>query len=350
MIILRIAVMAISLSLAAPALSQAASAQAAPKPLFASDTMLRLTIQGPIAQIAQSGARSRQPRDAVLTVPGAAPESLAIQLSPRGITRLKRDVCQFPPLRVRFQGTPAPGSLFAGQRQLKLVTHCRAATSFQQHLLLEYAAYRLYNQLTPASFRVRLATIDYVGDNNRPIATRLGFFIEDVDDVATRNAMRRAVTGDRITTGQLSRTDAARVALFEYMLGNRDWSIRAGPPGEGCCHNSPLIGRAGAAAGFVPVPYDFDYSGLVNAPYAVAPDGTTSVLKRNYQGFCAHNADALAMMATFRSQRGPLLAALGQVALDEGARRRAAAFLDGFFSDIADDGKAAAKLFRTCLK
>jgi len=312
--------------------------------------MIRLTIRGPVNQIAQAAARSRQPREAVLMVPGAAPETLAIQLSPRGITRLKRDVCQFPPLRVRFQGAPPPGSLFAGQKQLKLVTHCRSTASFQQYLLLEYAAYRLYNQLTPASFRVRLATIDYVGDDNRPIISRLGFFIEDVDDVAARNGMRRAVTGQRIATGQLSRADAARVALFEYMIGNRDWSTRSGPPGDVCCHNSPLIARAGAAAGFVPVPYDFDYSGLVNAPYAVAPDGTTSVLKRVYQGFCVHNSDALAMMATLRSQRGPLLAALGQVPLEEPPRRRAAAFLDNFFGDIADDGKAAAKLFRTCLK
>jgi hypothetical protein len=327
----------------------AASAQAGPKPLFASDAMLRLTIRGPVTQIAQTADRSRQPRDAVLMVAGAAPETLAIQLSPRGITRLKRDVCQFPPLRVRFQGTPPPGSLFAGQRQLKLVTHCRSIASFQQYLLLEYAAYRLYNQLTPASFRVRLATIDYVGDNDRPIISRLGFFIEDIDDVAARNGMQRAVVGSRVSTSQLSRADATRVALFEYMIGNRDWSTRAGPPGDACCHNSPLIGRPGAAGGLVPVPYDFDYSGLVNAPYAVAPDGQTSVLDRNYQGFCAHNADALAMTATLRAQRGPLLAALGQVPLGESARRRAAAFLDGFFSDIADDRKTAAKLLRTCL-
>lgn len=345
MMLHRIAVMLAALFWAATA-----PAQPAAKPLFASDTMLRLTIRGPISQIAQTAARSRQPRDAVLTVPGAAPETLAIQLSPRGITRLKRDVCQFPPLRVRFQGAPAPGSLFAGQKQLKLVTHCRATASFQQYLLLEYAAYRLYNQLTPASFRVRLATIDYVGDDNRPIATRLGFFIEDVDDVAARNGMRRAAVGARILTSQLSRADAARVALFEYMIGNRDWSTRSGPPGDTCCHNSPLIARAGAASGFVPVPYDFDFSGLVNAPYAVAPDGKTSVRDRNYQGFCVHNGEALAMAATFRSQREPLLAVLGQVPLDEPVRRRAAAFLDGFFTDIADHRKAAARLLRTCLK
>ena len=179
-------------------------AQKPPKPLFANNSMLRLTIAGPIAEIAHAGAQSPAPREAVLTVPGAVADTLPIQLSPRGITRLKRDVCQFPPLRVSFRRPPGPASVFAGQKQLKLVTHCRGAESFQQFVLLEYAAYRMYNSLTPLSFRARLATIDYVGSDNRPLTTRIGFFLEDIDDVAARNGMRRAATGERIGSSQLS--------------------------------------------------------------------------------------------------------------------------------------------------
>ena len=327
----------------------AAAAQAPPKPLFASDQPIRFTITGPITNIAQTAEHSRGVRAAMLSVPGSTAETHPIQLSPRGITRLKRETCQFPPLRVRFQGSPAPPSLFAGQRQLKLVTHCRAPASFQQHLLLEYSAYRLYNLLTPASFRARLATIDYINDDNRPVTSRLGFFIEEIEDVAARNGMRRAATGDRVATARLSPIDAARIALFEYMIGNRDWSARAGPPGEGCCHNSRLI-APGPGGSLVPVPYDFDFSGLVNAPYAVTPDGEGDVRDRRYQGFCAHNAQALAVAAEFRARRGPMLAVLGQVPLDEAVRRRATTYLDSFFADIADDRRMAAKLFRTCAK
>lgn len=325
-----------------------ASAQA-PRPLFASDQPLRLTIQGPITKIAQSGGRSREPRNAVLMVSGAAPETLPIQLSPRGITRLKRDVCQFPPLRVRFQGVPGPASLFSGQRQLKLVTHCRSSASFQQHLLLEYAAYRLYNQLSPASFRARLATIDYVDEANRPITSRLGFFIEDVGDVAARNGVRAAVAGERVPLAQLSAADSARVAMFNYMIGNRDFSVRAGPPGDSCCHNSRLIGPTPGGK-LLPVPYDFDFSGLVDAPYATSPDGETEVTNRRYMGYCAHNAEAFAAAASLRAERPALLAILGQIALPEPARRRATAFLEGFFNDIMTDRGVSAKLLATCLK
>ena len=341
--------MVLRLALAAAlSAATAAAAQAPPKPLFASDQPIRFTITGPITDIARTAQSSRQARVAVLSIPGSPAETHPIQLSPRGITRLKRETCQFPPLRVRFQGSAAPPSLFAGQRQLKLVTHCRAAASFQQYLLLEYATYRLYNLLTPASFRARLATVDYVNVGNRPVTSRLGFFLEEIEDVAARNGMRRAATGDRVATSQLSPMDAARIALFEYMIGNQDWSARAGPPGEGCCHNSRLI-APGPGGSLIPVPYDFDYSGLVNPPYAVAPDGVRSVRERRYQGYCVHNAQALAVAAEFRAKRGALLAMLGQIPLDESVRRRSAAYLDGFFADIADDRRMVAKLLRNCI-
>ena len=334
---------------AALSAATAAPAQAPPKPLFASDQPIRVTITGPITDIARTAQSSRQARAATLSIPGSPAEAHAIELSPRGITRLKRETCQFPPLRVRFQGAPAPASLFAGQRQLKLVTHCRAAASFQQYLLLEYATYRLYNLLTPASFRARLATVDYVNVGNRPVTSRLGFFLEEIEDVAARNGMRRAATGDRVATSQLSPMDAARIALFEYMIGNQDWSSRAGPRGEGCCHNTRLI-APGPGGSLIPVPYDFDFSGLVDPPYAVAPDGVRSVRERNYQGYCVHSAQALAVAAEFRAKRGALLATLGQVPLDEGVRRRAATYLDGFFADIADDGRMTAKVLRSCVR
>ena len=75
---------------------------------------------------------------------------------------------------------------------------------------------------------------------------------------------------------------------------------------------------------------------------AVAPDGVRSVRERNYQGFCVHNAQALAVAAQFRAKRGAMLATLGQIALDESVRRRASAYLDSFFADIADELAARA--------
>ena len=347
--------LAIRLALAALALA-AGPLKAAPpepaKPLFAADDVIHITIRGPIDVLARGGPDSHMSVPGTISVNGTQ-DVLPIQLALRGITRRQRDVCQFPPLRVVFNSPPPAGSLFAGQRKLKLVTHCRSSAAFQNYVLLEAATYKLYNQLTPMSFRARVAQVDYVTDAGAPITSRVGFFLEEVDDVGRRNGMREAKVGERIPVSQLSPPDAARVGLFEYMVGNLDWAMQAGPAGDACCHNSPLIGPAGgASATLYPVPYDWDFSGLVDTPYAVAPDAinVSSVRQRRYRGFCRHNAEARTEIARIRSMQAALMANYAAVpGLDPKMAKRATDYLGGFFADIATDASAEAKLLKTCI-
>ena len=319
------------------------------KPLFASDEIIRITVRGPVDTIAKAAEESQASYPGTVTVAGSS-EALPVQLAQRGITRRKGDVCQFPPLRVTFTAPPPAGSLFAGQRRLKLVTHCRASEGFQQYVLMEYATYRLYNQLTPMSIRARLAQVDYVSADGRPITSRVGFFLEPIDDVARRNGLREARMGARIPVTSLSAVDSGRVGVFEYMIGNLDWAMQAGPAGDDCCHNNPLIGPG--PTGLVPVPYDWDFSGLVDTPYATAPDSinVTSVRQRRYRGFCRHNAEARTAIASMRAQQAPLMATFESVpGMDPRTVKKATAYLGGFFADIATDASAEAKLIKTCL-
>lgn len=334
------------------ATSAGAAAPEAAKPLFASNDIIRLTIRGPVDTIAKAAEESQATYPGELSVTGTS-DTLPIQLAQRGITRRKGDVCQFPPLRVTFNQPPPAGSLFAGQRRLKLVTHCRASEGFQQYVLMEYATYLLYNQMTPMSIRARLAKIDYVDASGKPITSRVGFFLEDIDDVARRNGMREAKVGPRIAVTRLSPADSGRVGMFQYMIGNLDWAMQAGPPGDNCCHNSLLIGEnGGSAPTLVPVPYDWDFSGLVDTPYATAPDSinVTSVRQRRYRGFCRHNAEARAAIADARARQAPLMATFAAVpGMDPKTAKKATAYLGGFFADIASDASVEAKLIKTCL-
>lgn len=338
------ALLAFGLALAA---ASAAPAAEPAKPLFAGDELIRITVRGPITRLAGSDSRSTI---VAATVSNGA-ESLPVRLSPRGITRLRKETCQFPPLRVDFTSAPPPTSLFAGQRRLKLVTHCRPGEGFQQHLLLEYAAYRLYNQMTPLSFRVRLAQIDYQEDSGRNVTSRLGFFIEDLGDVAARNGMREAQVSARVQVATLAPADAARFGVFQYLISNIDWAMQAGPAGDNCCHNSRLISANGSPP-YSTVPYDFDYSGFVDAPYAVPPEGirVSNVKVRLYRGFCRHNVEALKAAAAIRALQPTLLTVLGQVPqLRDGTRRKASGFLDRSFADIASDQLVNEKLLKTCI-
>ena len=338
------AFLALGLALVA---STAAPAAEPAKPLFADDSLLRITLRAPIGRLASAEDRSRVVEGTLAT--GA--ESLPVRLSPRGITRLRKETCQFPPLRVDFSGAPPAQSLFAGQRRLKLVSHCRPSENFQQHLLLEYLAYRLYNQLTPLSFRVRLAQFDYVEDSGKPVTSRLGFFIEEQSDVAARNAMAVARVGARTPVPTLNPADAARFGVFQYLIANLDWAMQAGPANDTCCHNSRLVGPGGAPP-FATIPYDFDYSGLVDAPYAVPPEAinVSSVKTRRYRGFCRHNAEALKAAAEIRDQRAALLAVIAQVPqMSDGTRRKAAAFIERGLNDIASDQAVTQNLLKNCV-
>lgn len=329
------------------ALVAAAAHAAGEKPLFASNDKIRVTIQAPLNTL----IRNRQFEGAVagtLTDPNG--QALPISLALRGITRRTSDVCDFPPLRVTFTVTPPATSLFAGQKKLKLVTHCKNAPSFQQYVLLEYSAYRIYNLLTPRSFRARLADVDYRDESGRPIIARTGFFLEELGDLAHRNGLKPSHGPDRIPLQDLSGADAARYALFQEMIGNLDWSMRAGPAGKDCCHNAELIGPL-APGQTIPVPYDFDFSGYVDAPYAVPPAelDVADVRQRLYRGYCVHNPHAPAVAQQLRQERPRILAVLTQVpGLDPRTRARAAAYLDSFYADIATDGDLAAKVLKRC--
>lgn len=318
------------------------------KPLFAADDEIHIAIQAPLPTL----IRDRQSTGTIAgTLTDPSGQSLPISLALRGITRRTSEVCDFPPLRLEFTAPPPANSMFAGQKRLKLVTHCKNTPAFQQYLLLEYSAYRLLNALSTKSFRARLASVDYKNASGRPMMSRLGFFLEPLSDVAHRNGTNPTHAGERIPTTFLNGTDAARYALFEHMLGNHDWSMRAGPVGSECCHNAELIGPA-ATGQVTPIPYDFDFSGFVDPPYATPPSELDigDVRERKYRGFCLHNSDTLAVARQFRSARPQMLAVLGTVpGLDARAQARAASYLNGFFADIASDGDVDSKILKRCI-
>jgi hypothetical protein len=319
-----------------------AKAPSPPTPLFASDAPIHVTIQGPFSTLVSN--RAEIPRPATMTVDGV---TYPITLSPRGITRKTRDTCDFPPLRDELTAPAPKGSLFEHQRKLKLVTHCRRDAAFQQKVLLEYSAYRLFNLMTPLSFRARLANVDYVNSDGQPYISRVGFFLEDFDDVGKRNAMQVAHMGSLVPLQQIEPASGARFAVFEYMISNYDWSMRAAPQGEECCHNGKMLTDGVPGSLLTIIPYDFDYSGLVDAPYALPPEGVPvdNVRNRSYRGYCAHMAQARAFAAQLSPRRAEFLGVFTTIpGMDPRTQARAAAFVQGFFTDI-DSGK----IFKNCL-
>lgn len=316
---------------------------AAQTPLFSEQSELNVVIEGPINSIVRSARRSTDPQPATFIVDGAAePQRYDIQLSARGLSRRTMGLCTFPPLRLDFEGDQVRGTPMRGQNRLKLVTRCRGGSSYEQLTVLEYTAYRLFNEITPLSFRVRPLQVTYRDTAGRRDETQFNFVIEDVDDLARRNGDMVAldvVTGE-VRAAQLDPDAAARVGLFQFMIGNLDWDMVAGPEGDDCCHNGKLIAASQTARErVVPTPYDFDMSGFVDAPYAVPPAAINvrDVRTRYYRGYCRYNDQTRAAAELFRSRRDALYAVIDNEARLTDARRRSArSYIEEFF-EILDN-------------
>lgn len=256
--------------------------------------------------------------------------SRPLQVRGRGHTRRSLDTCDFVPLRLEFVKGEVAGTPFAGQDALKLGTHCRTAGVFDQFVLREYGAYRILNLLTPYSFRARLARATYVDIGTKKVVSdRAAMFLEDDDDVAKRMQGRineRRVFGfPRLDTDHL-----VTVALFEYMIGNTDVAFKAQ-------HNVRVVETPDERR-YV-VPYDFDYSGLVNAPYAVVDrtrvQGITTVRERRYLGPCRSAAELEPFMARLRAVRADVFRIFDDIpGMTESSRRNAQGYLDGFYRTI----------------
>jgi hypothetical protein len=136
------------------------------------------------------------------------------------------------------------------------------------------------------------------------------------------------------------------------MIGNLDWDMTAGPAGEPCCHNMKIIGPSAAAASALrPVPYDFDMSGLVDAPYAAPPEQIRikSVRTRVYRGICSHNAETRAAAAELRAMQAAFEAAIAAVpGLPASSARKASKYLGGFFKAVKDDAAITKNLIDKC--
>jgi len=188
--------------------------------------------------------------------------------------------------------------------------------------------YRLFNLVTPLSFRARLARATYLdAETKKTVSNRYAIFIEHENDVARRFG-GRIVELNRIQFTDLDAQALNRMMLFEYMIGNTDYSIWA-------LHNVRIVQDRSRT--LYAVPYDFDLSGLVHAPYA-SPDpklGIRSVLDRLYRGPCRSIDELDEAAAAFRTKRADMFTLLDSMRdLKPEARTEAKAYLEAFFRAI----------------
>lgn len=206
-------------------------------------------------------------------------DTLEVKLRKRGNFRLQN--CYFAPLKIKIKKSIAKGTIFKGNKKMKMVLPCLQEKAANDNIIKEYLAYKIYEHVSPYHFKTRLfqAEISEQKGRKEKLHQVKGFFIEDLDEIVDRfecNELQR-----KVHPLQQEGLCSTRNAFFQFMIGNTDFST-------GYQHNEKLIFINKQA---VPIPYDFDMSGLVNASYSrVSQIGDTKlpitkVRDRLYRGF-----------------------------------------------------------------
>lgn len=327
----------------------AATGAQAERDLFESGKPLRIRIEGPLTTLAEQPVDGLVWLDGSLTVleEDGSESVFSIRLKGRSFTRRNPVVCQFPPYWIDFKKKQIKDTRFAGNERLKVVSHCRdSPTSFDQYIYKEYLVYRTHNLLTDQGFRVRLLNIEYIDtDGGRKTASRAAFFIEHLDSVAKRlGGVKMEESG--IHPDQFDPIALKRAEVFEFMIGNTDFSFEVGA--DGCCHNSKVLFFDPASTGFLPLPYDFDMVGLVDPPYAKphAQFKIKHVTQRVFRGTMASEDVWTTTLDLFRDRKDGIIALWSDFPeLTYWPRKRALKYIDGFFEIIDDPSKVKSWLY-----
>jgi hypothetical protein len=316
-------------------------------PLFASQVPIEVTLTADWRAVQRDrDIKSKKLYPGTLTIvkDGAPGTPVPIELRTRGNVRRNPRLCEFAPLRLELPKDKMKDTVFEGQGGIKLGTHCQSDGVYQQYVLKEYLANRLHQALTPRSLRVRLARVTYAdSDPGKKPYTRLGIFYEDADDLAKR-VEARELPVPRQLFKYVDQDQLLFMSLFQYMIGNTDYSIIA-------LHNVIMLDDAKGTR--LTVPYDFDYSGLVNAHYArpFKDLPIVSVQDRMYRGPCTTEPELEQALKPFREKQAELLAlpaSLTALGFDEGPRKYTEKYLNEVFELINNPGKLKKNLVTDC--
>ena len=301
-----------------------------PDSLFRSEEIIQLELRSDFKALeaSRTGGTEYFDGELIYSIPGGKTEKFSVKVMARGNFRLNPEICSFPPLLVNFKGKEVKNTIFDNQNKLKLVTPCQD----EEDVVEEYMIYKMYNEVTDLSMKVRLAKILYYDTaTDRKLFEKFSFFVEDKDKVAKRNEV---IAKDRfVTPFDLNEENFKKMALFEYLVGNKDWHVTSRK-------NIVLMQSADPEVGLLAVPYDFDLSGLVDAEYS-KPDGVPEYAladKRVYKGLCYTN-DELKDEFEFYRKLKPEFESLinGQELISKYSRKQIIRYIGDFYSVIDNE-------------
>ncbi len=266
-----------------------------------------------------------------------------VRVKARGIYR--RDHCSMPPfwLNIRYSGIE--NEELEGIRRMKVVTRCKGSKQFSDYVLREFLAYKIYNLVTPYSFRVRLVNMKFIDTGRENKESQCWAFFIEPDEMMASRLHGRVVENDVLSMRAVNQEVMDRLAMFQYMIGNGDYSVTGR-------HNLKILDLEDLGPrGFVPVPYDFDYTGFVNASYAVPRKDLDigSVKERYFLGPCRTEDLYLKAIQDLESVRDEIEALIWSFDyLEEEVRFDLIGYVESFFYTASSERFIERNILSTC--
>lgn len=266
---------------------------------------------------------------------------LPARIKTRGNMRLS--ICAYPPLKLKFDKADLARCHLSDLNEMDIVHPCHDGETYDQFLLREYMAYKIWEIVSPYHFKTQLVRLHYHNeDGSAAHESSYAILVENAEEVADRLGARRNKT-PVISHNAIDRLPMLHVALFQFMIGNTDWHITSR-------HNLEFFGVPGHSL-LVTVPYDFDYSGLVSAPYA-APHlslDLPSVSIRYYQGWCYEEEEVARVLQVYHDNKERILALPSMIpGLDERSVKHTTDYLNDFYDIIENPHKLKHQIIRHC--
>jgi hypothetical protein len=297
--------------------------------LFYTDEIINIELRCDFSAIQNDRVKNPQFHDGYLIYLSKSGETtrLSVKLMARGDFRRNPENCSFPPLTVNFKKSEVKNTLFKNQDKLKLVTPCQD----DEDVIEEYLIYKMYNKITDLSFKVRLVNINYFDTGRgKKLFEKYSFFIEDDKHLEKRT--NSVEIKELRNPFNIDNEIYKKMSVFQYMIGNKDWYVTS--------KKNVLILRPEDKSMLpFPVPYDFDFSGLVNANYTKPPDEPDAVLapRRVYKGICYTDAEFKDVFEFYQKLRPALESVISETGvISKLSKRSALSYINEFYEIIGN--------------
>ena len=319
--------------------------------LFDATSEMHITLEAPWRNLVRHVRKNiRYPAQLSFTGADGTEHTLDVEVEPRGNSR-RFVTCDFPPIKVYFDTEQTIDTVFSGRKSLRLTTYCKKQSKYEQYAIKEFTAYRIYNEVTDLSIRARPLIIDYKDSESRSKPyNRFSYFTEDTKDVATRNTLK-SIKLEKFDYREFDAIEIAYFSLFQYIIGNLDWSVIQADSSDNCCHNASVLGVDKATRPKFAIPFDFDSSGLVNPDYAAPPANfnLSNMRQRLYRGFCVHNKYLADAVTRFNQVKPEILAIFDSTShISKSNRRHSSSYIEGFYEIINDPKRFQSQILDKC--